>query len=106
MTRSTGITAFDLFRQAVRAWRAAAAVAGALLAAGAWPAAPVIADSRHSPSVPPPRHAANAREVYGSLPLTFEPQRAETAPATFLVRGPGYRFSLTAAEVALGLDRP
>src|SRR5438067_2214630 len=51
------------------------------------------------------RDVTNARELYGSLPLSFEPQGGENAtPSTFLVRGPGYRFSLTAAEIALGLD--
>ncbi len=44
---------------------------------------------------------------YGKLPLSFEPNRGQTAkPVEFLARGDGYHLSLLANEAVLSLSKP
>jgi hypothetical protein len=45
--------------------------------------------------------------TYGQRPLSFEPNRGQTAPEVrFLSRGPGYQRFLTAEEAVLALYKP
>src|SRR5262245_16595924 len=50
---------------------------------------------------------ARAREAWGNLPLSFEPNRGQAHPdVQFLSRGNGYALFLTPTEAVLVLDRP
>jgi Beta-propeller repeat len=52
-----------------------------------------------------PNAQERVAQAYGSLPLSFEPNRGQTdARAKFLARGHGYRLFLTPREAVLALD--
>jgi Beta-propeller repeat len=56
------------------------------------------------PAAPSPRALAPATD-YGSLPLSFEPNRGQSAAAVrYLSGGPGYGLFLTAKRAVLSLD--
>jgi hypothetical protein len=49
----------------------------------------------------------HAIDLYGKLPLSFEPNQGQTDPQVkFLSRGPGYSLFLTSTEAVLALRKP
>ncbi|HKP05284.1 MAG TPA: SBBP repeat-containing protein [Chthoniobacterales bacterium] len=62
-----------------------------------------------NPVTPPqtaPRTAAQAREAYGKLPLSFEENRGQANESVdFVARGPGYALALAPTEAAFSLSK-
>ena len=59
------------------------------------------------PSPANPLTSAQARNPYGALPMSFEPNRGQTdAQVKFLSRGQGYSLFLAATEAVLTVDKP
>ena len=64
---------------------------------------PVAAASRQSA----PRTAAQVREAYGQLPLSFEANRGQADESVnFVARGAGYTLALSPTEAVFALARP
>ncbi|HEX8489933.1 MAG TPA: hypothetical protein VF626_02845, partial [Chthoniobacterales bacterium] len=62
---------------------------------------------RATPSRSGPRTAAQVRETYGQLPLSFEENRGQAdGSINFLARGRGYTLALSATEAAFALSAP
>jgi hypothetical protein len=89
--------------QQMRALRVVA-VLFVLLAAGCGPV-PLRPAVKASPPAAP--SASQVMQLYGQLPLAFEPNAGQSAPEVdFLARGPGYTVFLTATAAVLALRTP